>query len=347
MLMSRPLLLGLLLVLCIHRDRTSSPSLRQDPDTLPRIVLEGLEEAQDMPSLQNLDSSSDSIDFRWERFDRGHTLVEPSSSPRDGANGSEETFWSQSAQVFPGLIEVGQRRTPQTSPQALFEHRPTSRPPGPAFHHPDTAAAGAGTPTPRPQDTAEGERSLFGPPEEGDGGPFAWIVPPRDRPAPSTPRRTSTTPVVEPQPSSTRAGAPAGGQSQKDADTASSAKLGEAQDEDGAPVHPCAPSFAPAPGIYLSPLRGEDGAADEDGASAHSTPVAVVRSPRGEASRQSRVALHNERTEVQDVTTQSPREMPPGGDVNAGVTADEIEDADELSGESSQESRDTIESWSS
>lgn len=214
-------------------------------------------------------------EFRWERFDRSNPQLALSSSPVRVAAESEETFWSQPAQAILGASSPSQRHdaspafSPHTPPRDALPYSPSHSHPA-QLRDAFPQASPADLPrTPVSQDHApdEGQDPDDSQEDSGGDGLFAWIVAPRDQPAPSTPRRRLADPRTELGPTPTT---PMSGPAQGSSGRGRVVSSPDAIREGSPPTPPCGPSFAPAPGIYISPLRGED----ED------TPVPIETNPR-------------------------------------------------------------------
>ncbi|TBU33756.1 hypothetical protein BD311DRAFT_802789 [Dichomitus squalens] len=313
----------------------------------------------------------DALDFKWERFDRGDIVadVTSASSPRSVHPGSEEAFWSQPAGHIP---------TPVASPTRLPVPRTDSSPAS-------LRLTGISTPVAASPHKQAVLKHLGD--QEKDGGLFAWIVPPRDAPPPSTPKASKTSshhpatgrpprhnadqdfppaPASRPGPGVATAGGSPGGKHQRgvaDRDETESTETGLSP--------PRRLPFAPGPGIYISPLRdnpddgdetgGEDSGGDEAIGSegytgnVHRPRVTVVApADRGLSANvcQNKPATAaqsaNEGTKedakrrasqsISDVSTQSDENR-------RNIDDDEVEESS-LQG-CSQESKDSIESWTS
>ncbi|TBU55829.1 hypothetical protein BD310DRAFT_932856 [Dichomitus squalens] len=207
----------------------------------------------------------DALDFKWERFDRGDIVadVTSASSPRSVHPGSEEAFWSQPAGHIP---------TPVASPTRLPVPRTDSSPAS-------LRLTGISTPVAASPHKQAVLKHLGD--QEKDGGLFAWIVPPRDAPPPSTPKASKTSshhpatgrpprhnadqdfppaPASRPGPGVATAGGSPGGKHQRgvaDRDETESTETGLSP--------PRRLPFAPGPGIYISPLRDNPDDGDETG----------------------------------------------------------------------------------
>ncbi|EIW63499.1 uncharacterized protein TRAVEDRAFT_43790 [Trametes versicolor FP-101664 SS1] len=315
-------------------------------------------------------------EFRWERFDRSNPQLALSSSPVRVAAESEETFWSQPAQA---ILDASSPRSRHDASPAFSPHTPPrdTLPYSPAHNllrHPEQLrdAVPQASPTDLPktpvsQDHAPDEEDPDGS-QEGSGGDglFAWIVAPRDQPAPSTPRRRLADPRTELGPTPTT---PMSGPAQGSSGRGRVVSSPDAIREGSPPTPPCGPSFAPAPGIYISPLRGED----ED------TPVPIETNPRSSDLRPNPDAVKTEnaspakrsladaaqlpvipRRAGEDPERREDEEQACEGRENSSIyrgvedaathnspqrLTSDIEEVDELEG-ASQVSRDSIEDWS-
>ena len=221
--------------------RTESPPLSErflsdiKPSSPPSAV----------PSLRPRPSQIAEFDFRWERFDRSDIILDASSpSPIRSANGdSEIAFWGLSDPHIsspPYALAVNAvARTEATLPtppdesQASLPSRTVDDPP--PQHTSNTHPI-------RPHSSLEAGKDQF-----------AWIVPPRDEPALATPRATSDTVPSTPDPPSGRKGN--GDPDHAPHDEGSDPTRGR----EGRNRSPKCAAFAPAPGIYVSPLRGNGG----------------------------------------------------------------------------------------
>ncbi|KAH9847144.1 hypothetical protein C2E23DRAFT_849705 [Lenzites betulinus] len=322
----------------------------------------------------NEESTCDTLDFKWERFDRSHAdPAGASSSPVRNAPESEETFWSQPARPVCTNTSAGGMHTAHfklpapppshpgvsNSPALLSPIRSPNENLGSSVRRRNAQQQEASiarlldrslpnTPLSQPYEPPD---QVHSPSQDHEDGQFAWIVPPRDLPPPSTPRRRALTspPRSIPNTSLSRPAKPSLAPSLK-------ADAGPAASTRASPHHGGSP-FAPAPGVYVSPLRGEDkvepAASDANAArnkswippaSAVLAKIEVLSPPRcasaiaetepGQQSVESRGEEPATTLEVEDLAGRSPTRSP----------VEEIEEEDELTGES-QASRDTIESW--
>ncbi|KAI0821626.1 hypothetical protein BC628DRAFT_803595 [Trametes gibbosa] len=232
---------------------------RDEPqdEQLPQIHLS----ARRIEHIQPEEGSvHDALDFKWERYDRGQVSVGSSSSPIHHAPESEETFWSQPVQPVYNTtnasgIYTSNRPAPPTSRQGGSSHSvllsPICSPGYRAEQHQSSAPPLLDNPlpkTPLSQSYAPPER-VPSPLPDNEDGMFAWIVPPRDLPPPSTPRRRVVDSLLRSMPNSSMSRPP---------------KPSEAPQADHAyesrriSVGRAGSSFAPATGVYVSPLRGEN-----------------------------------------------------------------------------------------
>ncbi|OSD06713.1 hypothetical protein PYCCODRAFT_1474157 [Trametes coccinea BRFM310] len=282
------------------------------------------------------------IDFQWCRFDRNR-IAEGTSSPIGfSVENSEETFWSQPAPKAPYMKEHLERDLPTDSMRDLH-----------SFPTPSTHARRCSPQSRRLTDNAAPKPDI--PPDasskltqtcgdniRGDNeNPFVWIVPPRDVP-PSTPPRNivqdsiddtgRATPPVQEAPVSSRC-------IPQDND----AVVSEGVDTN-APDRRRRPPFAPAPGVYVSPLRGSDSsprmAIDaKTSAAAQRYNEGDCHSVDQQTSDERELQLIEEAIEEADSQPGEKVTLSHDDDVQ-----DDIEEFDELGG-CSQDSRDTIESW--
>ncbi|KAI0675129.1 hypothetical protein C8Q78DRAFT_523011 [Trametes maxima] len=301
----------------------------------------------------------DGLDFKWDKYDRNGSALWLSSPPTHTANGSDEMFWSQPAQTLFSSATSPSKRSVQhdsiSQPRCTTTRSPVS---SQNLEQDNPSHSRGDRPTPSRYSTPP-ERSQRGV-EEG-GGPFVWIVPPRDQPPPSTPRRptekarTATPPSNHAEQTIERPATLA---------TLRSNKLGAdvfSQGRSAAPARPRGSPFAPAPGIYVSPLRGEDDspsartkpAFHTENQSVKPKPNPTTESPGTAPVTPRRPAPVSSMAQggpggygdtVQDTISQSPPRTPSAHRNGDQQSEDEIEEVDELEG-CSQETRDTIESW--
>ncbi len=203
----------------------------------------------------------ETLGFKWEKFDRGDIVLDAPSSPAPPADSySEEVFWSQPRAPEPHTPI----RTDSFDPsEAALESSPASLGLSgistPDMQSPQVqrhADAHMHTPSGRYHATHDSQQS-------GNVSPFAWIVTPRDMAAaPSTSRYTAKAKLGDRDPWAEDArrhildfGSQDGQQNRSHDD---GVEVEEPEPHVGTPPAP----FAPAPGIYISPLRG---ATDVDG----------------------------------------------------------------------------------
>ena len=176
------------------------------------------------------------LGFKWEKFDRGDIIFD-ASSPSLGHSlelDSEAAFWSQSAPHTPHQDDVVCPSLPGISSHAASSPVPVTPPRA-------TISSGRRTnpltqATPHFQPISDKESRPHG---ENPEDQFIWIVPPKDEPVPSLrfQRITDTAPSTPEELSGQQ-------------------KNRETKDEAVAqrPSVSAKPSFAPAPGICISPL---------------------------------------------------------------------------------------------
>ncbi|KAI0745690.1 hypothetical protein C8Q76DRAFT_704555 [Earliella scabrosa] len=315
----------------------------------------------------------ESIGFRWQRFDRGNIILDASSSsPVPAETNSEEQFWGQSTEHASDRLQF-----PTYSP---MQANPVNSSPA-SLRLTGVATPPIHSPSPR-RSPRSYSRALKVP---GADSPFAWIVPPRDKPAPSKPRMGSSphhASLDQTRLPHVRHPAPI----RHDTDGSHvgphrypSAKLDDVLPVMGVPDAPLNPSrlpFAPAPGIYISPLkdqpdvgvetRGHDGNATEattitrnakaDASLQAEDTQAGTASTSGRRCRTAAPSLQlpqmakerNSEHECsqEDISTcqsQSSGRSMDEAPQNTAMEEDEIQEDDTTC--HSQESRDTIESW--
>ena len=227
----------------------SPAKLRQSYLDAPVIRFDAEDATRELPL------NYEALGFKWEKFDRGDIVLNASSSsPPPADNGdSEEAFWSQPLRV----------QSPHTPNRAgLFEH---TRPPeadlqsSPAslrlsgVSTPDLQIPSARdhvvqlrTPSPHAHEPQASQQS-----EDGDD--FTWIVTPRDLPAPSTNR-----PIAKPACEDRDPWADDAGRWERSSGEHGDHCVDELDEEEPSTSAPPGVPFAPAPGIYISPLRGTD-----------------------------------------------------------------------------------------
>ncbi|KAI0645534.1 hypothetical protein C8Q79DRAFT_1119252 [Trametes meyenii] len=304
----------------------------------------------------------DVVGFQWEKYDRNGPALRLSSSPKHVAEGSDEAFWSQPAQMEHSSAAPP---NPQGAPLASMLQSHPAAMCSPAS--PRNNGQGGSTYsyrdrlTPTSRDLSRLEHKQRGV-EEDEGGPFIWIVPPRDQPPPSTPRRPTRRTGVERQPTAT----PRSNHAEQTLGRPTTNPETNTNAFDhvriATPARPCGSPFAPAPEIYVSPLRGE---ADSPNKSTNLTPrtddqnVKPKPNPPMESLGSAPVTPRRSVTPglsmvkgdakgyedtIQGAISQSPPKTPSVHRNRDRPPEDEIEEVDELVGWS-QETRDTIESW--
>ncbi|EJF65266.1 hypothetical protein DICSQDRAFT_166313 [Dichomitus squalens LYAD-421 SS1] len=345
--------------------KQNSPSPRSSSSSVERFLLT-LHSRDDTHAIAQLSESPfiandhrevarphvdiDALDFKWERFDRGDIVADASSasSPRHVHPGSEEAFWSQPAGHIP---------TPVASPTRLRVPRTDSSPASLRLTGISTPVAAS----PHKQAVLKhlGDR-------EKDGGLFAWIVPPRDAPPPSTPKASETcshppatgrprrhnadqdfppAPASRPELGAATARCSPGRKHQRG--------VADRYDPESTETRSSPPGrlpFAPGSGIYISPLRDNPGDGDEAGGEDSGSDEAIrSEGHTGMQNNEPATAAQsaNEGTKedakrcasqlISDVSTQS--------DENRRNIDDDIEEDESSLQGCSQESKDSIESW--
>ncbi|KAM5531258.1 hypothetical protein V8D89_015059 [Ganoderma adspersum] len=315
------------------------------------------------PISNNIDY--DSLNFKWERFDRGNIVADSTSASSPPHPGSEETFWKQPAQRLPALApSAGRRDAPRldSSPASL-------------------RLSGVSTPlltSPRtPREHFDASKGVPTHRQDINLNPFAWILPPRHAGPPSTPqskksssRRTPRTQALHDAAIQDRFPEPASepGSQRRHRTGVSDVGGSEVQGHEVRPPERRVP-FAPCASIYISPLQRDSENRDEESSGSgqgrlHTTDGITARSTGDgrskyataegciEALRQDdRMGTPGSGSSAGDpqavtkstitVSTQS------GGRPYKGeqeeISSEETEE-DELEG-CSQETRDSIESW--
>ncbi|CDO69372.1 hypothetical protein BN946_scf184961.g14 [Trametes cinnabarina] len=305
------------------------------------------------PSHRQIRLMQDDVSFKWERFDRGATAEHISSSPGGiNVDNSEERFWSQSAPI---TLSSGylHRSLPPTAiaphlyskPSAVISNtRPSPLDSGlraTATDDVPNRALSIAAPRPRPL-PVNAERSPRA--SQGDDeNPFVWIVPPRDGPLSTPPSRTAPRPADQSEvttPSLRNELSPR--RSVQPLDDSIRQSLGGST-----PARRRGVPFAPAPGIYISPLYNSSPRAttDVNTTSAHlfeqnvksDGPPALPRTSDSKDVRPEQESGEEPLDEpLQEANSQDPTQI--------DEPTEDVEEVDELEG-CSQDSRDTIESW--
>ncbi|KAH9895136.1 hypothetical protein C8Q73DRAFT_665420 [Cubamyces lactineus] len=293
----------------------------------PRLAVRGYS------AESRLTEHADAIEFKWERFDRSNVAPQGSSSPLCAHLESEETFWSQPAMIAINADDPTTAGQPVNASRAID----SSRIPSPAWN-PDSARGTSGQ---HVADLASSFMQSTHPQGDEEDSPFVWILPPRDQPV-STPRRTGKKPLASI--SDVEMQSYNGGKEEGNQRTSSESNLGSAPTKRarGSP-------FAPAPGVYISPLQVvQDAPCGDSAIFSPEIDIAIgsetprVNSPTRHAESSTG---RDDIVPHEDNISESPEEtLEPFPDVREAID-DDIEDAGDCL-ESSQESRDTIESWS-
>ncbi|KAI0630187.1 hypothetical protein C8Q77DRAFT_247006 [Trametes polyzona] len=233
------------------------------------------------------------LDFKWERFDRTDVRAVSSSSPIRSGLGSEETFWSQPAPI--ALQDSDSTRLhPARAALLPFIHSDfvVERRSTPACDHGSSALARATgrsdrvsrehayevPKTPISQNPQSPQGTFPSQEQDDEGGPFAWIVPPRDQPAPSTPPRRTTYSQIGPHSRTPVADADSGASIATCTDVRGIGEGGDGVSKPAIASRRGAP-FAPAPGIYVSPLQ--EGHTPLQSATTANSPQKEVGASRG------------------------------------------------------------------
>ncbi|KAI0661338.1 hypothetical protein C8Q70DRAFT_932340 [Cubamyces menziesii] len=275
----------------------------------------------------------DNIKFKWERFDRSNVAPQGSSSPLRAPPESEETFWSQPAMmaanvdghtvagqlVYASLVEMGGSRIPSPARNS------------------DLARGLGGQPV---TDLASSAIQSKHSQQDDQDSPFVWILPPRDQPV-STPRSKSKKPPASDCGSEVQS---CGGVKEEGMSSARNPGNAPSAFARGSP-------FAPAPGVYISPLqdiqdmpRGDNDrphlvSSEADNAVGSETPLFNIPTRHADP-RIGKGDIVLDEDSISESLEKTPAPFP---DVQDAMI-DDIEDAGDCH-ESSQESRDTIESW--
>ncbi|RPD78051.1 hypothetical protein L226DRAFT_610053 [Lentinus tigrinus ALCF2SS1-7] len=321
-------------------------------------------ENEDGTTPPELQVDYETLGFKWKKFDRGDIVLDASSSsPPPADSNSEEVFWSQPrapTSHIPNADALELTRPPEAvlqSSSASLRLTGISTPDlegSRVHHHGDTEPR---TPSPHAQEPHNSQQS------EG-GGLSAWTMTHRDGPALSTPHSLTKSAYSNEEPWAEKGRWPR-------YDDAQDGPRGDDDLDEGEPETSAPPKmpFAPAPGIYVSPLRGaedDDGEGESVGDSglpprdnvravSHARETLLNYSSDGSirkgtmraglSSKKLSRGPHlttNEESAVEDIS-QSTSRSGHRASVRSSSEVDDIE-ADE-SARSSQESRDTIESW--
>ncbi|KAI0332347.1 hypothetical protein GY45DRAFT_1335645 [Cubamyces sp. BRFM 1775] len=276
------------------------------------------------------------VDFKWERFDRSKVVPQGSSSPLRAPAESEETFWSQ-----PAMITANANCPAVTSEPTYGSHAEidSSRIPSPAWNSDLVHETGERPAIDITSFATQSNRSQ----QDDEDSPFVWILPPRDQPV-CTPRRTGkrpppSDPCVDPH--------TIDGVKEEKNQGITGARNPESVSLNFTRGSP----FAPAPGVYISPLQDSQDVPRGD----NNRPRVVSPVAGEDIASEARLANiptrhadpHIAKDDIvpdEDNISEPPKKAPnPFPDVRE-TADDDIEDADDCQG-SSQESRDTIESW--
>ncbi|RDX55169.1 hypothetical protein OH76DRAFT_1478618 [Lentinus brumalis] len=295
------------------------------------------------PHSQQVDYEA--LDFKWEKFDRGDIVLDAPSSPLPPADSySEEVFWSQPRAPEP---HTPIRTDSFDPPDAALESSPASlRLSGistPDMQSPQIqrhADAHIHTPSRRYHATHDSRYTQT-------DRRLRSVATPRMT-APSTQAELSEQdPWAEDVRQHLMGVQPQDGQRSRSYDDGVDEEEAEPRSDT-----PPAASFAPAPGIYISPLRGPadvdgEGEGGVEGLGSHPKDRVAQRAVYANTrssnpSLKPSAIVHDQpasEEEISQSTSQSGEHA-----AGCGSWADEIEE-DELA-RSSQESKDTIESWS-
>ncbi|KAI0743603.1 hypothetical protein C8Q80DRAFT_1272276 [Daedaleopsis nitida] len=316
-------------------------------------------------NIVNIDYEA--LGFRWNRFDRGDIILDAgSSSPIPGESDSEELFWQQ--QETTPMEHALPRESALNSSPASLRLTGISTPP---ILSPRERSSMSGQVSPsRPYRNPSSRQSV-------DNGPFAWVVASSVERVPSTP--CSDVPLHYPpfddrsyRPNASVQKRPAFATVVREPTTPRHVPTPPSQPSDLQDSETTVPElvstgtgkhFAPAPGIYISPLQNQstslgDSARTKDhhhGEGVRQMQPNAYESGRAREGRQAAPPPHEraplgalenatstyEDKSEEDISQSHPKTV--GG--AAGVAHEDEDEIEDFTTDSSQETHDTIESW--